>query len=275
MLSKIRTVLVHNSHPGNIGASARALKNMGLSQLFLVAPKEFPAKEAEARASNAQDILANTKVFATLEEALVGCTWVLGCSARQRRLSLPLYTAREAAEEIKQNLIGSLHNEFSGEIAILYGNEQHGLSNEELAMCAAQIVIPTAEEYASLNLAQAVQIISYELFLSLSQSQDNKDINVKNNKENLKLKENAKTKNSTISQTGFPDVNLHEMPNYESLAEFYRELEKMLINIQYLDPKNPGQMMVRLKHLYARAKLDKTELTLLRGMLTAIQNERK
>lgn len=258
MLAKIRTILVHNSHPGNIGASARALKNMGLSQLYLVAPKEFPSKEAEARASNAQDILANAKVFATLEEALKSCTWVLGASGRQRKLSLPVFSAREAAEEIikqlNSNQIVSTENPLSdlshsnlgtqaqviSDVAILYGNEQHGLSNEELDQCAAQIIIPTANEYASLNLAQAVQIMSYELFLA--------------------------------SLTSEPTPEMESLPSHEALAEFYRELEKALINIGYLDPEKPGQMIVRLKHMFARAKVNKTELTLLRGMLTAIKN---
>lgn len=253
-LSKIRTILVHNSHPGNIGASARALKNMGLSALYLVAPKEFPSKEAEALASNAQDILATVKVFSTLEEALAGCTWVLGCSARQRKLSLPVFTVREASEKIIEHC-----TQFSGDIAILYGNEQHGLSNEELAMCAAQIVIPTAAEYASLNLAQAVQIVSYELFCAVFAEKERSE--VETTLAEAKAEINFKT--NLITQT---------LPNYEALEEFYRALEKVLIHIQYLDPKKPGQMMTRLKHIFTRAKLDKTELTILRGMLAAMGN---
>lgn len=259
MLKKIRTLLLHNSHPGNIGASARALKNMGLSQLSLLSPKEFPSAEAEARASNAQDILANTRVFSSLEEALSGCTWVLGCSGRQRKLSLPIYSPQEAAIKIKQHLT---ENKALGEVAILYGSEKHGLSNEELSSCAAQILIPTASDYASLNLAQAVQIISYELFLAFSSNE--KPINaVLINEENTEKAEQAAD-----------EINLNlepSLPSYETLAEFYRELEKTLIDIQFLDPKKPGQMMVRLKRLFAKAEIDKTELTLLRGMLSAIR----
>lgn len=244
MLSQIRTILIHNSHPGNIGATARALKNMGLSRLVLVAPKEFPSKEAEALASNAQDILVNTTVFSKLEDALVGATLVLGCSGRQRKLSLPIFSPAEAAIKIKQHL-----SDDKREVAILHGNEKHGLSNEELSVCSAQIVIPTASEYASLNLAQAVQIISYELFLALSNT-------------NLNLKQ-------LISESSEHSEKI--LPSYEALAEFYRELEQTLIDIQFLDPKIPGQMMVRLKHLFSRAEINKTELTLLRGMLGAIQ----
>jgi tRNA (cytidine32/uridine32-2'-O)-methyltransferase len=256
MLKKIRTLLLHNSHPGNIGASARALKNMGLSQLSLLSPKEFPSAEAEARASSAQDILANTRVFSSLEEALNGCTWVLGCSARQRKLSLPIFSPQEAAIKIKQHLT---ENKVLGEVAILYGNEKHGLSNEELSSCAAQILIPTASDYASLNLAQAVQIISYELFLAFSSNE--KTMNAVQ-----LMDENAEQAANEIN------LNLEpSLPSYETLAEFYRELEKTLIDIQFLDPKKPGQMMVRLKRLFAKAEIDKTELTLLRGMLSAIR----
>lgn len=251
ILSKIRIILVHNSHPGNIGASARALKNMGLSQLCLVKPREFPSKEAEAMASNAQDILEETQVFATLDEALTGCTWVLGCSARERKLSLPIFSAREASGKIRDQLINT---KFSGEIAILFGNEQHGLSNEELDKCHAQILIPTAAQYASLNLAQAVQIIAYELFLAF--------INTKLHDDEM----HNKTKSMQ---------DIKDLPSYESLAEFYSELEKTLIQIQFLDPQKPGHMMTRFKQLFARAGLDKTELTLLRGMLTALQKNKK
>lgn len=252
MLSRIRTVLIHNSHPGNIGASARALKNMGLSQLILVAPKEFPSKEAEARASNAQDILAKVKVYSTVEEALLGCSWVVGCSARQRKLSLPTFSPKEAASKIHQQF---LSGNVVGEVAILYGNEKQGLSNEELALCSAQIIIPTVSEYSSLNLAQAVQIISYELFLT--QFAVPKSENVLSEITDREIRED------------------NTLPSFETLAEFYRELEKTLIDIEFLDPKKPGQMVPRLKRLFARAAIDKTELTLLRGMLTSMQKSMK
>lgn len=246
---------------------------MGLSQLTLVAPKEFPSKEAEDRASHAEDILENTKIYRTLEEALTGCTLVLGSSGRLRELSLPIFSPREAAEKIKQHLQTQLTAvplitatravasepsvAFATDVAILYGNEQHGLSNEELGSCAAQIVIPTAGIYASLNLAQAVQIISYEIFLALSEM----NISSVGSKKNLNLKEG--------------NIMNNTLPNFESLTEFYHALEKTLIHLHYLDPKKPGNMMLRLKHLFSRALIDKTELTLLRGLLSAIENKTK
>ncbi len=277
MLSCIRTVLIHNSHPGNIGAVARALKNMGLNQLFLVAPKNFPSMEARARAKNAEDILNNAVVVSTLPEALVGCQWVLGSSARFRSLAWPIWTAKEAAARIIEELMAyktikikdindtsninennstiETNNTNKNNIAILYGCEQHGLSNEELHYCQKQIMIPTNSEYAALNVAQAVQIISYELFLAFQEI-------------NQKYTDTVDTTIvSTTSQQGQDSVPL---ATFEEMDGFFKHLENTLINIEYLDVKKPRQLMPRLKRLFDRARLDKIELNILRGVFTTI-----
>lgn len=273
MLENIRTVLIHTTHPGNIGASARALKTMGLSDLTLVSPKDFPSQEAIARAANAQDILENAKVVPTLKEALSGSNLILGTSGRSRTLSLPILTPREAANIIMQGLqagqearqgmektevraVQSVQSvqqcEAQSKIALLFGNEQHGLLNEELEVCHYQIQIPTHPEYSSLNLASAVQIVSYEIFYAYC------------------LINSSSFSDATFSSSADLGGSV-DLPNFESLTEFYDTLEKVLLDIRFLDPNHPGQMMTRLKRLFSRAKIDKTELTLLRGMLGAIQ----
>lgn len=237
MLQKIRTVLIHNSHPGNVGASARAMKNMGLSQLYLVAPKKFPAPEATALAASAEDVLNAAKVVETLPEALQGCDFICGVSARSRNLAWPMYTPRKMTEKVISVLQHS-----SGDIALLYGSEQHGLTNEHLSFCHAQVCIPSNPEYASLNVSQAVQILSYELWLAFLAVE-----NAEDEKENF------------------------EPASFEAMAGFYQQLETTVIQIGFLDPQQPGRLMPRLKRLFARARPDKIELNLLRGILTTLQ----
>lgn len=272
MLHQIRTVLIHNSHPGNIGAVARAIKNMGLQQLFLVAPKNFPSLEADARAKDAIDILQNAVVVNNLEDALVGCQLILGSSARNRTLLWPILTVREAAQQVIQFLAkesfskkslsqdfqpdSSLNNSSSNmqshsngdnsqnRVAILYGCEQHGLTNVELHHCHSQIIIPANPQYSSLNLAQAAQIISYEIKMAHDELLSNK-----------------------------PHVHTNEgsLATFEELAGLYTHLEETLIVMGHLDKNNPGQLIPRLKRLFGRAKLDKIELNILRGILSSMQ----
>ena len=152
----IRIVLVNTSHPGNIGGAARALKNMGLSRLYLVAPKEFPADKAVWRAAGAQDVLENAVVVDTLDEAIGDCGLVVGTSARGRRIPWPIVNPRECGErtwsEAKQH-----------EVAVIFGREDRGLTNDELHKCNYHVHIPSNEEYSSLNLAAAVQVVAYEI----------------------------------------------------------------------------------------------------------------
>lgn len=238
MLTKVRTVLVHNSHPGNIGSSARAIKNMGLSSLYLVAPKEFPSKKALYMASRAEDIVESAVVVGTLSEALKDCTLVLGASSRRRALQWAEINPRQAAEKVLIEL-----QKPEAKVAILYGCEQNGLSNEELECCHYQIVIESLPSYASLNVSQAVLLISHEIYrASLDLSQ---------------IKEFAAETEVYASQ--------------QELEGFYEHLNKTLIQIQFIDEKRPGHIMSRLKRLFARAKLNIVEINILRGILTAMQ----
>ena len=159
MLSNIRIVLVHTSHPGNIGATARAMKNMRLEQLVLVQPAQFPSAEATARASGADDLLARARCCATLDEAVADCALVIGASARLRSVRWQEFDPRACAQEVLQ---ASAH----APVALVFGREQSGLTNEELERCHALVHIPSNPEYASLNLAQAVQVLAYEVHMT-------------------------------------------------------------------------------------------------------------
>lgn len=240
LLDNIRIVLVNTSHPGNIGGVARAMKNMGLSQLVLVEPKEFPSEEAEWRASNAQDVLATAQVVSTLDEAIGDCGLVIGTSARERRIPWPLLTPRECGVKTIEEV--SAHT-----VAILFGREDRGLTNEELHKCHFHVHIPTNPEYSSLNLAAAVQVITYELRMAcLIEQQDG----------------------------GAVQINDWDMPPAKSkaLESYYQHLQETLEKLSFLQPGNPRQTMTRLRRLYNRVRLDEMELAIMRGILTSIQN---
>lgn len=231
-LSNIRIVLVNPSHPGNIGAAARAMKNMGLSHLYLVSPETFPHIDAIVRAAGADDLLANAVVVDDFTKALAGCELVLGTSARTRHLPWPLCNPRESAEIIFQH---SQH-----QVAIVFGRERSGLTNDELALCHYHVHIPTNAEYSSLNLAAAVQVIVYELHMA-----------------------------GLISQPS-SNEQAPELATADQVAGFYQHLESTLMNLEFLDPKQPKLLMQRLQRLFNRAQLETKELNILRGILTAV-----
>ena len=242
-LGAIRIVLINTSHPGNIGAAARAIKNMGLSRLYLVEPKQYPAEEAVFRAASALDVLDNATVCATLDEALDGVDRVVGTSARSRRIPWPLQTPREFAESLAEH-------EQQGkprQTAILFGREDRGLTNEELQRCAAHIHIPSNEEYSSLNIAMAVQLICYDLRLAF-------------------MGEAARVSNPTDDWDS-------PWANDEDKQRFYEHLEQTLIELDFLDPAAPRQLMTRLRRLFGRVDLDQMEVNILRGILTAAQTK--
>jgi tRNA/rRNA methyltransferase len=232
-LANIRIVLCQTSHPGNIGAAARAMKTMGLQQLVLVRPKKFPHPEAEAMASGATDILEQARVCDTLEEALAGCVLAVGLSARKRELTHELVTAREAAALITQTT-SSQH------AALVFGTEMSGLSNAELIQCQRLAMIPANPEYSSLNLAAAVQVLTYELRMAADSV--------------------PKTADSS-----FPPAS------HDEIEGFYRHLEETLIRIGFLNPAMPKRLMPRLRRLFARARLEKEEVNILRGILRHMQ----
>ncbi|MDB5984783.1 MAG: trmJ [Pseudomonas sp.] len=244
MLQNIRVVLVGTSHPGNIGGAARAMKNMGLSRLVLVDPQFFPHHEADARASGASDILENAQVVATLEDALVGCNLVLGTSARDRRIPWPLLDPREcgvmAAEQAAQG----------AEIALVFGREYAGLTNEELQRCHYHVHIPSDPEFSSLNLAAAVQVLSYEVRMSWLAAQGQP---------------------SKVEKVEVASTRSGEEVTMDEMELFYGHLEATLVAIGFLDPENPRHLMARLRRLFGRSEVYRSEMNILRGILTETQ----
>lgn len=234
-MSSVRIVLVNTTHPGNIGAAARAMKNMGLQHLYLVNPRLFPHAEASARAAGADDILDNAIITPDLATALQGCQSVFATSVRERALQWPTLSPKQAAQQIGD--MGSSHA-----TAIVFGREHAGLTNEELDLCQYQIQIPSVADFSSLNLAAAVQVICYELLITAS----------------------APTANA------FAAFN-PEWITQEELEGLFLHWEQVLIQTEFLNPESPGQVMRRLRRLFARTRIEKSELKVLRGILSQTQ----
>jgi len=234
----IRIVLVGTTHPGNIGAVARAMKNMGLSDLALVNPRFFPHEEATARASGATDVLDNALIVTTLADALSECVYVAGASARSRTISWPSMGPRDCAERM-------INESENGKVAAVFGPEKTGLHNDDLDLCHTLLTIPTAPGFSSLNLAMAVQVLTYELRVA------------------------SLLDAGPAFETEAPPATSEEMEHY------YTHLERVLQDIDFLDPQNPRHLMRRLRRLFIRARPDKNEVNILRGILTAIDRERQ
>ncbi|AYB49365.1 MAG: tRNA (cytosine(32)/uridine(32)-2'-O)-methyltransferase TrmJ [Candidatus Hamiltonella defensa (Ceratovacuna japonica)] len=235
ILHNIRIVLVETSHPGNIGSVARAMKTMGLSDLYLVNPSKKPDAKTISLAAGAADLIERATLVDTLDTALAECNLVIGASARSRTLSWPEIDPKQCA-------LYSLHQAESGPVALVFGCERTGLSNLELQKCHYHVVIPTNPEYSSLNLAMAVQILSYEIRL-------------------------AYLKSASESQ-------ISKIPNYPLVNElecFYQHLEEVLLHVGFIHPARPRQMMHQLRRLFTRARLENKELNILRGILTCIK----
>jgi tRNA (cytidine32/uridine32-2'-O)-methyltransferase len=235
MTHSVRFVLCQTSHPGNIGAAARAMKTMGFSELVLVSPKEFPSAEAEARASGAGDILAAARTVDTLEEAVADCGLVVGASARRRKLRWPELDSRECAVEALQAAVSS-------PAAIVFGTERSGLSNEQMARCNALVYIPANPDYSSLNLAAAVQLIAYEL---------------------------------RYAQGDFIPPQKPEWPPALAgdMELFYEHLERVMTASGFLKADNPRHLMRKLRRLFTRVSPDEQELNILRGLLSSVETE--
>lgn len=238
-LNNIRIVLSHTSHPGNIGAAARAMKTMGLERLYLVNPKAFPDPVADARAAGASDVLENAQVCATLDEALAGTVLAVAVTARRRDLSHEMLSAHQAASRM-------LALAPQGEVALLFGTEMSGLSNAELDKCQLLVTIPANPEFTSLNLASAVQILAYELRMAL-----------------LNL--------TSFGVTETPAAKALDAASFEDVERFYQHLERTMIDTGFLDPACPGRLMQRLRRLFARARPEKEEVSILRGILTSVE----
>ncbi|HAU1639608.1 TPA: tRNA (cytosine(32)/uridine(32)-2'-O)-methyltransferase TrmJ [Legionella pneumophila] len=233
-LSSIRIVLVSTSHPGNIGSTARAMKTMGLSTLYLVSPKSFPDLKAKEMAAGADDVLDAAIVTNTLDDALIGCQLILGTSARPRGLSLPGLIPASCAELINQQSDNT-------QVAIVFGREHAGLTNEELLKCHYHINIPSNPDYSSLNLAQAVQIIAYELRMKL------------------------------LSPRAEVALRNEEQATADEIEQFYEHLKEVFIEIKFLRTSNPRRLMQRVRRLFNRINLEKMEVSILRGMLSQVQ----
>lgn len=234
----VRIVLVGTTHPGNIGAVARAMKNMGVSDLALVNPMSFPHAKAIARASGAVDVLKNATVVDSLADAIKDCVYVAGASVRSRSINWPTMEPRDcAAKFIEQSR--------NGVVAAVFGPEKAGLSNSDLDHCDTLLTIPTDPDFSSLNLAMAVQVFTYELRMASAQE------------------------HGPSYEQDAP------LATSEELEHFYTHLERVLTELQFLDPDNPRHLMRRLRRLYVRAQVDKNEVNILRGMLTAIDKSRR
>jgi len=235
---RVRVVLVDTSHPGNIGAVARAMWTMGLKRLSLVRPRHFPSAEATARAAGADALLFDASIFDSLEQALADCTWVVGTTVRSRHLELPRLSPRGfAARAVQETRLG--------QVALVFGREQSGLSNAELDQCQAIASIASNTRFGSLNLAAAVQIFAYELQLVL--------------------------RDATPTLLASPQDDAAPAPTAAELEGLYMHLEQALTDIGYYDPDAPRLLMRRLRRLYGRARPDRAELNILRGILAATQ----
>ena len=230
MESKIKFILFEPSHPGNVGAAARAIKTMGFDTLCLINPIEHPHPEARARSSGALDVLLNAEVFDNLQDAIKGCGLIIGTTSRDRRISVPITNIREAAPSI-------VAKAKQKPVAVIFGPEKTGLINEQVDCCNQLVGIPSSESYKSLNLAMAVQIVAYELSVSCQASPS--------------------------------EMRARNLASNEEIELFYAHLNQVLLETGFLNPKNPKQLMRRLRTLFNRAQMDENEINIMRGILAS------
>jgi tRNA/rRNA methyltransferase len=238
-LDRVRVVMSHTTHPGNIGACARAMKVMGLSRLYLVNPKHFPHDEAVAMSSGATDVLDAAVVCDSLEMALAGTVAQAALTARRREMALPVREVRAAATELATLLAAG-----SAEVALVFGTESSGLTNEEVAMCSLPVTISTSDTYRSLNVAAAAQIMCHEL-------------------------------RTAVASVSPVVAELPDLAPHEGLESLYALIETLMLESGFLDRVNPGRAMPRLRRLFGRAQLESEELHLLMGALKAIGGKRR
>jgi TrmH family RNA methyltransferase len=230
LAQRVRIVLVRSQHPGNIGAAARAMKTMGLSDLALVAPESFPHAQADAMAVDAKDLLAGARIFPDLASAVADCGRVAGSSARLRSLPLATLAPRDWVARAAAT---------SGRIALVFGPERVGLSNEEIHLCHELVSIPANPAYSALNLAAAVQVLAYEIHLA--------------------------------SGAALPGAPERVPVGHSEMERFYVHLERLLVRVDFLNPEHPKQLLPRLRRLFGRAAPDQNEANILRGILSHIE----
>ena len=237
-LDNIKIVLVETSHTGNMGSAARAMKTMGLTNLCLVNPVIKPDSQSISLAAGASDIIKQAQIFSSLEAAVADCSLVIGTSARPRSLQWPNLTPKECGDKIIAEACRH------AQVALVFGRERVGLTNDELQKCHFHVSIPANPDYSSLNLAMSVQVLSYEIRMSLLSAQE----------ASIKLDEQ--------------DIN--EYPKDEDIERFYQHLEQTLLQTGFINPHHPGQIMGRLRRLFTRARIEQQELNILRGILTSV-----
>ena len=249
-LSHVRIVMVNTTLPANIGSALRAMKTMGLSKLVLVAPKTYPHPDIDALAAGATDLIEKIEIVETVEDAIKDCQIVFGTSARSRTIPWPLLDVRPAATKAMTAVATEQQ-----EVAILFGREDRGLTNEELALANYHLTIPVNTDYGVLNVAQAIQVISYELRMAT-----------------IDHVEHPQAPKSTMQVIDGIEMEWDEpLVNHEQMQQFYPHLEKMLEEIEFMDPKNPRLLPLRLRRLFGRIQLDRMEYHLLRGIFSRVQ----
>ena len=238
LLNSIKVVLVGTTHPGNIGATARAMKNMGIVNMALVEPKEFPSDIATYRSKAAKDVLENAEVFDTLKMAISDCELVIGTSARERKVPWPILNPKDASQEVSR---GSLNNK----VAVVFGREDRGLTNEELGLCNLHVHIPTDPEYSSLNLSQAVQIMVYEIRSAILENE---------------------------GTDGNWDVEFADNDQTERLIS---HMDELMQEVDFYEIDNPRKLLLRVRRFFKRSRLDVMEVNIFRGLFAAIQKKLK
>ena len=249
-LSHVRIVMVNTTLPANIGSALRAMKTMGLSKLVLVAPKTYPHPDIDALAAGATDLIEQIEIVETLADAIKDCHLVFGTSARSRTIPWPLLDARPAAEKSISAVVNDQQD-----VAVVFGREDRGLTNEELAMANYHVTIPVNTDYGVLNVAQAIQVICYEMRMAT-----------------LAAVESGEDEAATMLVTDTESMQWDEpLVTHEQMEQFYPHIEKMLAEIEFLDPKNPRLLPLRLRRLFGRIQLDRMEYHLLRGIFSRVQ----
>ncbi|PKO86627.1 MAG: tRNA (cytosine(32)/uridine(32)-2'-O)-methyltransferase TrmJ [Betaproteobacteria bacterium HGW-Betaproteobacteria-12] len=241
LLSRIRVVLCRPSHPGNIGAAARAMKTMGIGELYLVEPKRFPDPEADVRATGAVDVLQRASVVGSLDEALNGCVFAVAMSARQRDLGPAVGQPRETVARL-------LVEAGEGQVALVFGNETVGLSNEDVLRCQAAVSIPTDPAFSSLNLGSAVQLLCYECRMTAFAGR-------------------PPVAGQGVTPFASPAATADETEG------FFRHLETVMTATGFFNPEQPGRLLPKLRRLFGRARLERDEINILRGILSATQSQ--
>ena len=235
MKSKIKFILFEPSHPGNVGAAARAIKTMGFEKLCLINPIEHPHSEARARSSGALDVLLDAEVFDNLQDAIKGCGLIIGTTSRTRRISVPITNIRETASSI-------VAEAKQKSVAVIFGPEKSGLINAQVDCCNQLVNIPSIGSYKSLNLAMAVQIVAYEL---------------------------------RVANEALPvEIKARNLASNEDIELFYNHLNQVLLETGFLDPKNPKQLIRRLRTLFNRAQMDENEINIMRGILASYKKQK-